>query len=333
MNRLDDRRAGTDVKEFLQKTLDSLLSHLAILEEDGTILAVNAAWRRFAACNDFEDGDGGIGLNYLEVCEHAAGDCSDEGRLVAEGIRDVIAGRKAEFALEYPCHSPSGRRWFNVRISRFEVGRAIRVVVSHDDITARMLAEIELQEANRRLELLATTDGLTGLANRREFDGALDRQWRRSQRGHAPLSVAILDVDCFKQYNDRLGHLAGDDCLRAVARSIRDRARRPDDLAARFGGEEFALILPGIDADRAAGLVREVLQAIRSLAIPHADSSVSSRVITASAGLATTIPRVGEDALSLLARADEALYEAKSLGRDRLVTRPLGLLNPRPVPA
>ena len=316
------RQARVGTEEFFQKTLDSLRAHVAILDRDGTILAVNAAWRAFAIRNGLADGTCGPGANYLRACDRASGDDSEEAGPVAAAIRAAIAGRGADFALDYPCHSPAERRWFTARVTRFEAGGAVHVVVTHDDITARKLAESRVLEANRLLEFQAATDGLTGIANRRAFDRTLEEEWKRHERAGAALSVALLDVDWFKLYNDHHGHLAGDDCLRAVAREVRSRARRPGDFAARFGGEEFAVILPQTGAAGAAVVLEDLLGGIRTLAIPHPATPLPGGVVTVSIGSATAIPRRDRTGIDLLNRADRALYEAKARGRDRLVAAP-----------
>ncbi len=309
-------------REFFQKTLDSLRAHIAILEGDGSIVAVNATWDHFARSNGLVGDFCGPGANYLRACDNAKGACSEEAEQVADGIRDVVAGRREDFSLEYPCHSPTERRWFSVRVTRFEIGGETRVVVTHDNITGRKLAELQVLEANRLLALQASTDGLTGLANRRAFDRAIELEWKAHGRARSPLTVALLDVDCFKQYNDHEGHLAGDECLRAVARAIGSSLRRDGDLAARYGGEEIAVILPHTRAEDAADILRGVLSGVRALAIPHPSSKVDRGIVTVSAGTATTIPRGDAPFAPFLDRADRALYEAKSLGRDRLIESP-----------
>jgi diguanylate cyclase (GGDEF)-like protein len=306
--------------EFFQKTLDSMLSHIAILAEDGEILAVNAAWNRFACGNGLEEDFCGPGPNYLRACDQAAGACSEEARFVSEGIRDVIAGRKAAFTLEYPCHSPTERHWYCVRITRFEVDGIIRVVVSHDNITERKLAEIRVRKANRKLRQQASTDGLTGLANRRCFDRELGRNWGRMARSGRPLGVLLLDVDCFKLYNDHFGHLAGDDCLREVSLAIRTSLSRAGELAARYGGEEFVVLLPKGGESRVADASAWILEAVRDLAIPHPQSSTGRGIVTVSIGRVSVVPGPDDSPERLLHRADRALYEAKAKGRDRGVS-------------
>ncbi len=315
-----ESKEHSSAEEFFQKTLDSLLAHIAILEDDGTIIAVNAAWNEFARRNGLGNNGFGTGANYLRACDRATGKCSEEAQIVAEGIRDVIAGSRSNFDLEYPCHSPTEQRWFSIRVTRFEIDGEVRIVVTHDNITLRKRAEIQVQESNRLLALQAATDGLTGIANRRSFDETLEREWKFHQRDRAVLSLALLDVDCFKQFNDHLGHPAGDDCLRAVAQSIQSALRRPTDFAARYGGEEFALILPQTNEQGAASVLQAILDKVRELSIAHPATKVNRGIVTISAGLAMMIPSVESSFNQLLDRADKALYEAKASGRDRWVS-------------
>jgi diguanylate cyclase (GGDEF)-like protein/PAS domain S-box-containing protein len=171
--------------------------------------------------------------------------------------------------------------------------------------------------ANLRLEGLALQDGLTGLANRRHFDSALDGEFRRALRAGSTLAVVMIDVDHFKAFNDSYGHLAGDDCLRQIAGAIRGLLRRPGDLAARYGGEEFALILPGAESAAARDIAQRIVQAVHGLAIVHAASARGG--VTISAGVASTVPsQVASDPLPLVALADRALYAAKASGRDQV---------------
>ena len=181
-----------------------------------------------------------------------------------------------------------------------------------------LIAKRQLREANLRLELQATTDGLTGITNRRGFDKLLHDEWRRHQRAQIPLSLALIDADLFKQYNDVCGHLAGDDCLRAIASVIESSIRRGGDLAARFGGEEFAILLPDTCQDGAFAIAEQIRMRIKMLSIPHPRSSVS-RCVTISIGVATITPSDFESVLDVLREADAALYRAKANGRDQTV--------------
>nr|WP_229224239.1 diguanylate cyclase [Duganella sp. SG902] len=175
-----------------------------------------------------------------------------------------------------------------------------------------------LEAANRQLQLLSTTDGLTGIANRRRFDEVLASAWSASQRAGTLLSVALIDVDWFKRYNDHHGHQAGDDCLRSVARTLAAQALRADDLVARYGGEEFALIASTHrHADGALHHARTLCSAVEKLALSH-EMSPFGRV-TVSVGVACVIPTEGRTVGDMLEDADRALYRAKQQGRNQAV--------------
>lgn len=213
---------------------------------------------------------------------------------------------------------------------RIELGArvrsALRLKQQMDLRRAREKALVEttsrLEKANAELRLLSKYDGLTGLPNRRAFDEALDREWRRGLRGSSPLTLLLLDIDDFKAFNDRHGHLPGDTALRKVAEAIAGQARRPADVAARFGGEEFALLLPDTPASGGLIIAKAVREAVAELAIPHGRSRVRDHV-TVSVGVATAIPRQGKRPQDLVHLADVHLYQAKRLGRDRVEQGPV----------
>lgn len=183
-----------------------------------------------------------------------------------------------------------------------------------------------LTEANHRLNELATLDGLTQVANRRRFNEYLDAQWRESRREQSPLSLVLCDVDYFKKFNDTYGHLAGDDCLKSVARAIAQIVKRPDDLVARYGGEEFAMILPRTDLTGAAHIAQIMRLAVQRLQIPHCSSHVRDTV-SLSLGVASLIPTPETDPQVLINQADQALYQAKAAGRDRLALHKLASID------
>ncbi|MEM6704938.1 MAG: diguanylate cyclase [Acidobacteriota bacterium] len=175
-----------------------------------------------------------------------------------------------------------------------------------------------LVEANHRLEELSTVDSLTGVANRRQFDAALQLEWARCKRHDAPLTVLLVDIDHFKQFNDSQGHLEGDECLARVARALNEQCRRAGDLVARYGGEEFAVILPVTPKQEAHELALRVRRAVEDLEVSHESSGVSD-FVTISVGAATLIPSEERVPLDLVGTADRALYEAKRAGRNRVV--------------
>lgn len=183
-----------------------------------------------------------------------------------------------------------------------------------------------LKAANDKLSELSATDSLTGLANRRRFDEALETEWARAARAGRPLAVILADVDHFKAYNDRYGHQAGDECLRRVAAVLRAGARRPGDLAARYGGEEFCLILAETDTDAALQVAENLRQAVQNLAIPHEGSPHG--LVTLSLGLAAMVPEAGRALRDHLQAADRALYGAKEAGRNRTAASGLHSLSP-----
>lgn len=175
--------------------------------------------------------------------------------------------------------------------------------------------------ATRKLNAQAMQDGLTGLANRRFFDETIEREARRAERSGQPISVVMIDIDHFKDYNDAYGHLGGDECLRAVAQAIQSCLRRGGDLAARYGGEEIAVILPGSDARRAFALAERMRLTVSGLAVPQAPAI--GGVVSFSAGVATYVAGPGAgDRQSLVGQADAALYTAKAAGRDQVCAQP-----------
>lgn len=175
----------------------------------------------------------------------------------------------------------------------------------------------ELQRVNLQLEALSTIDGLTGIPNRRRFDDALASEWKRAARMAQPLALVLLDLDWFKNYNDRYGHQAGDDCLRTFARLLEANVRRTGDLVARYGGEEFAFIAPATDAPHALSMAQTICDALAKLELPHQAAPFGR--VTVSIGVAVIVPKEGETADVLVKKADEAMYRAKEQGRNRVV--------------
>ena len=179
-----------------------------------------------------------------------------------------------------------------------------------------------LDEANRELQRLSSVDSLTGIANRRQFDDTLLREWRRALRKKLSIALLVCDVDFFKHYNDHFGHQGGDECLRRIATSLSEQVKRPTDLVARYGGEEFAIVLPDTDAEGARRVAEAMRSAIEAMQLAHAPSS-GMPWVTISLGLAAAVPEAGNASPQrLLEAADAALYEAKRAGRKPLRGRP-----------
>ena len=175
----------------------------------------------------------------------------------------------------------------------------------------------QLRRLNEELERLAVLDELTGIANRRYFNMVLEQEWGRAVRAVTPLSLILIDIDNFKGYNDRYGHLRGDECLRLVSDRLKAMMKRPGDQVARYGGEEFVIILAHTGANGAVAVAERVRQAVEEMALEHA-CSPTGRSVTVSLGVATTIPDRHGSAGDLLAAADQALYEAKRSGRNQV---------------
>ncbi|WFU12144.1 diguanylate cyclase (plasmid) [Rhizobium sp. CB3090] len=203
-------------------------------------------------------------------------------------------------------------RWLSLRTRLASDGSAL-VVVS--DITSMKRSEEQLKQLAQKMTGLAYTDALTGIANRRVFDEVILTEFARARRNGSPLSLLLMDIDHFKSYNDTYGHLEGDKCLKAIGNVLRSVVMRTSDLAARFGGEEFAIVLPGTDRDGALALAELLRSALHQLAIPHRASSKS--IVTTSIGVANMFDgSTFASAAELVEAADQALYDAKTKGRD-----------------
>lgn len=181
------------------------------------------------------------------------------------------------------------------------------------DITERKSMEEELR-------LLANRDGLTGIANRRYFEIYIDQEWKRAARSGQPVSILMIDIDFFKAYNDNYGHQGGDECLKAVASTLKEILKRPSDIPARYGGEEFAAILPETGAEGALKVAETIRESVESLKLPHIGSKAGSYV-TVSIGVSTAVPSKDFAYESLIKSSDAALYRAKNEGRNRVVSK------------
>lgn len=184
------------------------------------------------------------------------------------------------------------------------------------DVSNRKAAEDELTHAFRLVENLAMADGLTGIANRRRFDETMDREWRRAMRDGSLLSLLMIDVDHFKPYNDIYGHVLGDACLRRIAEAAQEVIHRSSDLFARYGGEEFVVVLPNTDRNGAQLVAEQIRRAVEMCGLPH--SGNTHGVVTVSIGCATLALGHDSAATALVEAADQAMYQAKSAGRNRV---------------
>lgn len=190
---------------------------------------------------------------------------------------------------------------------------------SQQQVCALEQAQAKILKLNQELENLSYLDALTGIANRRMFDLTAERELNRARREQRSIALILFDIDYFKYYNDYYGHLQGDQCLKIVASEIEKMARRPTDVAVRYGGEEFVLLLPDADPISAREIAEAVFSAIAHLQIPHTASKISD-IITMSAGISACIPQSQTTLEQLIIKADQALYQAKNEGRGRIVT-------------
>ncbi|MEX8518205.1 MAG: diguanylate cyclase [Leptothrix sp. (in: b-proteobacteria)] len=297
-----------NIDSIFESLLDSLDEKIALIDRQGMIIYVNHAWEAYWISCGLHPRAAGTGINYLQVCDKAAAQGDQVAKEAANGIRMVLSQTTARFVHEYPCHDETVQRWFMMRVTALHGEAASHgcAVISHLDITDRKLAE-------QRIENLAMEDALTGLPNRRQLDRFLHQEWQRGMRNQTPVSLIMADIDHFKDYNDAFGHLVGDACLRKVAQRLQNHARRPSDLAARFGGEEFSLVLGNTPLAYAKDTAEDLRVGILRMQIQHRDE----RTLSISAGVACLIPRQGESPMRLIEAADNALYRAKQMGRNQ----------------
>ncbi|QGQ98539.1 diguanylate cyclase [Paenibacillus psychroresistens] len=220
----------------------------------------------------------------------------------------------------------NGRLFFeqiSISAVKGEQGDVAYYVAISTDITTYKLEREKLEEVNSVLQQLSSIDGLTSIANRRYFDENLEREWRRAIRKKTELSLIMIDIDYFKSFNDTYGHLSGDECIKTVAQVLNSSVNRPGDLAARFGGEEFIVLLPDTELEGAMKVARSIRATVEALQIVHAGSLINDYV-TVSLGVATISPGVEQTAKELVYAADQVLYEAKQNGRNRIsAVRPI----------
>jgi diguanylate cyclase (GGDEF)-like protein/PAS domain S-box-containing protein len=244
----------------------------------------------------------------------------DRERVVNYCVSQSIAG--VDHEADYRALTRDGRfTWIRdvVHVVRHEDGEVDALIGFMFDISDRKRTEQELERLKQELEVLSFKDALTGVANRRHFDDVLEAEWARAQRERQPLSLIMLDIDYFKQYNDHYGHIRGDECLKTVARALSQAGARARDFFARFGGEEFVLVLPETDAASAQKVAERCRQLVFRQQIPHA-ASQASQIVSISLGVGTKIPSRGEKPIDFVEAVDRLLYQAKQQGRNRVVS-------------
>jgi len=275
------------------------------------------------------------GMHGIEACRRIAGDPR------FRDIPIIVVTGSADDASLAEAFQAGAVDYLTKPINPVELAARVRSVLRlKAEMDQRKQREAELIETTYRLaaakselQRLSAMDGLTGITNRRRFDELLAGEWKRAARDSTSLSVILVDIDHFKNFNDRYGHLAGDDCLQRVAIALRDTVSRPGDCVARYGGEEFVAMLASTDAAGARAVAEHMRAAVESLAIDHAASTTATRV-TISLGISTMVPTETGSSEALVAAADGALYESKHAGRNRVSFRAAtaGTKVRRPVP-
>lgn len=262
-----------------------------------------------------------LGSDYLQITH------PDDMPKIRQLLRACRAGEETS-SLSYRCRKKDGSYlWMESNIRLFRDGdtnEPAGFVYVLRDISERKLAEDKLQDAFQTVERMALIDGLTGVANRRKMDDTLNREWMRALRDGTCLSLLLIDVDHFKSYNDVYGHLAGDACLQTLSAAIQDGLRRPPDLLARFGGEEFVVILPNTPHAGAEAMAEKILKVVAQCGIEHSGSPYAT--VTVSLGCATVLATMDSSPMQLLKMADDAMYRAKTSGRNRIEVADSGLV-------
>jgi diguanylate cyclase (GGDEF)-like protein len=292
----------------LQEAMEALPIGLAIYDPQDRLVLYN---REASEMNPYRGGGDLLGQNYETLIRRSLerGEIPDALGREEEWLQQRLAGR-GKLSTPLLRRSLDGR-WMHFYEIHTPSGYLVMMRLNVTDLVQKAKA---LENSNARLEHLSTTDALTGLANRRAFDQCLKSEWQRSTRNQQPLSLLMIDIDYFKLYNDHYGHLAGDACLRQMAAILFDCAQRSGELVVRYGGEEFAMLLPGADAEAAVGVAQRCLDELAKARIAHAKSQVSSW-LTCSIGLATVVATKDLAPETLVLCADEALYHVKSAGR------------------
>lgn len=309
-----EKRLEAEVVESrnqLSYVLSEMSDGVAMYDRDRTLVYCNEQYRSVFPLTAHVRRPGVNLRDILREAVRTGEEKLDPGADVEAWIDRIFAGltRPVERELEL-----RDGRCLSVRARPTSDGGALTMMA---DVTQLKKSESALRQMTEQLKLLATTDGLTGLTNRRAFDDELESEFARSRRSGEPLSLLLVDVDRFKAYNDIYGHQAGDEVLKIVGRCLRGALKRPGDMAARYGGEEFVAILPGTDEDGAFFIADAFREALLGQQIVH--NGADKGVLTASVGLATFTERdQGMNSTTLVRRADEALYNAKGAGRDRV---------------
>ncbi|PSW21768.1 diguanylate cyclase [Photobacterium sanctipauli] len=295
---------------FFQNAFNSLLEQITIINKQGDIVFVNNSWKSFGEYNNGAVEHNWIGTNYISACQAAALTGDHDAKIVIDGIQRVVSNTCSHFSHEYPCHSPTEQRWFLMRFAPFEYDSTPYFIVTHHNITQRKLAEDKVLD-------LANKDGLTKIANRRRFDSFIAEQWHNAIKHKRPLGIALVDIDYFKKINDSYGHQFGDECLKLTAETLQTFAKRSSDLCARFGGEEFIILLTEADLSATIQMAQRAMEGIQQLNSTRLLSQLK-KPFTVSIGICSIYPDKEKTIDDFIAEADKQLYLAKKMGRNQI---------------
>ncbi|HEY0489938.1 MAG TPA: diguanylate cyclase [Telluria sp.] len=305
---------------MLKSALGAMNLGIVVLDNDRRVVL----WNRWMAQHSGVDADSVLGRDFLDVFDGMRGRRIDAA--VRHALQDNFPAilsqtlHKAPFPLFADAAARAGgeRLQQAVAVTPIEIaGRLRHCLIQVSDVSIAVHRERLLRDQAMELRLQSYSDGLTGIANRRHFDAAMENEMRRAKRAGSPLSLLMIDIDFFKPYNDHFGHQQGDDTLAKVAAALSAMLQRPVDLIARYGGEEFAVILPDMDHVQARQLAEALRACVAKLAIPAAPITGAAHV-TVSIGMATRTLQNTVETAALIGAADRALYDAKRSGRNRI---------------
>lgn len=294
-------------RNYNRMLLENTVIGLALCRMNGDFVDVNSAFSKLLGKSIEEI----LALTYWQITPKKY---TDQENSLLEDLKKT--GRYGPYEKEY-IHTDGHLIPVQLSGQIMEIDGENYIWSSVEDITTRKQVEDELARLYTEVEKLSFLDGLTGIANRRMFDLTLDKEWKRAQRDQIALSLIMLDIDCFKEYNDHYGHLQGDECLKQIAKALSGVSKRAIDLIGRYGGEEFILLLPETNETQAIQLAEQCLNAVKHQKILH-EPSKTSDVITISAGVSTITPLEASLSSTLIETADKLLYQAKQKGRNKI---------------
>ncbi|MBD3883858.1 diguanylate cyclase [Phormidium tenue FACHB-886] len=298
-------------QQFLQQVIDIVPSSIYVKDREGRILAANQASAKIHGTTV----EAMLGKRESDFNPYFTEKQLEQFLALNQHV--MATGQPIQDSLQAIATATGELHWYQTIISPLidADGEVLGVVGNSVDITV-------LKQIQEKLELLASTDGLTQVANRRRLDLYLQQEWQRLAREQQPLSFILFDIDYFKHYNDYYGHQQGDWCLIQIAQAVTQTVKRPADLLARYGGEEFAVVLPNTDTEGALTVAEQIRQTVQDLHLTYERSGIAG-IVTISAGVASACPTNQETPELLLRKADDALYEAKRQGRNRVVLQRL----------